>query len=68
VVFLAKFAPTLRQDSLRLKIVFNWISKGGAEEDEAPGVRGETIPFSQILSYNCSYLVLAIRERTCLPV
>jgi hypothetical protein len=29
VVFLTKFTPTSRKDNFRMKIIFNWISKGG---------------------------------------
>jgi hypothetical protein len=46
MVFLVEVTPTSRQDSFRLKIIFNQISKGGgAKEDEALGVRRETFPF-----------------------
>jgi hypothetical protein len=45
VVFLAEVTPTSRQDSFRLKKISTGFLKGGAKEDEAPGVRGETITF-----------------------
>jgi hypothetical protein len=49
VVFLTKFTPTLRQDSFRHKIIFNWIPKWGCiRGSSSKGERGDSSCYRRI--------------------